>query len=257
MNIVPPLTPRFDASAPVGSGVANGSVNARCSNTLFDSFPWSLHEQLRPFCDRIALKPGDLLFNEQTRLAHLFFPEVGAIALMGSLSNGNTVQVGFVDRHGVAGLPPLQSPQLAPYQAIVLLPGTACRMRLEALPFALRDDAVRQAFERYLYAQLADAWRLIVCNAFHLVDQRLARWLLVLSDIGGDDFAITHDTLATMLGVRRPSITLAALSLQEHRAIEYQHGRMRVRDRDALEEAACECNFTQRGLPPRQTTEHL
>jgi CRP-like cAMP-binding protein len=226
-------------------------------NELFDSFDSSLQDGLRPFCDRVTLKPGALLFNEQTPLQHLYFPESGAITLMGSLTTGQMVQVGFVDRHGVAGLPPPNGPAVAPYQALVALPGTACRMRLEALPFALRDESVREVLTGYLHRQLADAMRLIVCNTFHPVDQRLARWLLTLNDIGGNDFAMTHDTLATMLGVRRPSITLAALAIQNRRAIEYQHGHVRVRDRRALEDAACECYFIGRGLQSRLSTESI
>ena len=100
------LTPIQDPSSPVGYGVANRFMNRECMNELFDSFDSSLQDRLRPFCDRVALKPGELLFNEQTPLHHAYFPESGAIALMGSLTTGQTVQVGFVDRQGVAGLPP-------------------------------------------------------------------------------------------------------------------------------------------------------
>jgi CRP-like cAMP-binding protein len=251
------LTPLDDASSAVGHGFENRFARDHCGNGLFGSFDSSLQTRLRPFCDRIALKAGDLLFTEAHPLHHLYFPESGAIALMSSLQNGQMLQVGLIDRRGVAGLPLPEGEPLAVCQGMVLLPGAACRLQLDALPFARRDDSFRRALDVHLYNQITDAMRLAVCSAFHPVDQRLARWLLVLNDIGGDEFAITHDTLATMLGVRRPSITLAALSLQERRAIEYQHGRMRVRDRDALEEAACECHFTQRGLSPRQTTEHL
>jgi CRP-like cAMP-binding protein len=251
------LTPFSDASASIGSGINHRATNARCSNELFGSIDSSVRDKLWPFCDRVALKPGELLFNEQSPVRHVYFPESGAIALMGSLTSGQTVQVGFVDRHGVAGLPPPDGAPVAPCQALVLLPGSACRLRLDALPFALREDSFRQAVTGYLYTQLTDAMRLIVCNTFHSVDQRLARWLLVLNDIGGNEFAMTHDTLATLLGVRRPSITLAALSLQDRAAIEYQHGRVRVRNRQNLEDTACECYFTARGLQPRLTTEHI
>jgi CRP-like cAMP-binding protein len=233
------------------------SISGGCANELFGRLDESFQRQLQPFCDRVLLKPGERLFSEGQAIHHLYYPESGAIALMGSLPNGQMLQVGLVDRHGVAGLPPPRGEPIAPCEGLALLPGSACRMRVDAVPFALRHEPFRRALDVWVYAQLADAMQLNVCNSFHPVDQRLARWLLVLNDVGGDDFAITHDTLAMMLGVRRPSITLAALAIQNRRAIEYQYGHMRVRDRHALEEAACECYFTARSLSPRQTTEHL
>jgi CRP-like cAMP-binding protein len=227
------------------------------ANSLLASLPEPFRSTLRPHCDRVALSPGERLFHGERPSHPMYFPESGAIGLFHGASSGNTIQVALIDRHGLAGLPALDGAPLIPCDAVAQLPGTAVRVRLAALPLVVADRSFQQMLQRHLYELLVSSMQLAVCNALHRVEQRTARWLLALSDIAGDEFPLTHDNLSTMLGVRRPSVTLSAIVLQHLGAIEYRHGRMRIRNRAILEQSACECYRTLRALRSHVRTEDI
>jgi CRP-like cAMP-binding protein len=211
------------------------------TNELLDGLPEPLQDRLSAYCDRIPLRPGERLFGGQEPLAHLYFPESGAIGLLMPDTAGHRLQVGLIDRHGMAGFPLIDTAPGLPCEAVAQLPGAAIRMRLDGLPLALQDAAVQRILFRYLNRLVVNSMQLAVCNAFHTVEQRLARWLLRLNDVAGPEFDVTQHVLATMLGVRRPSVTLAALALQDRGAIAYRYGHMQIRHRPALETSSCGC----------------
>jgi CRP-like cAMP-binding protein len=243
----------LDSSTP--SGIGRTAISG--SNALFTTLSESLQAALRPYCDRVVLHPGERLFHYEQPAHPIYFPESGAIGLFSSLTSGQTIQVALIDRHGIAGQPALDGAPVLPCDGVAQLPGTAIRVRHSALPFALADRSFQQMLQRHLSELLVNSMHLATCNAVHRIEQRTARWLLALSDVAGDEFPLTHDNLSTMLGVRRPSVTLSALVLQHRGAIEYRHGRMRIRSRAALEQSCCECYATMRALQSRARTEDI
>src|SRR5262249_27667154 len=143
---------------------------------------------------------------------------------------------------GLAGISVLPGVAMS-YDGVVQAPGTAVRVNAALLADEGRQSAVvQEGLGHYAWAVLADSIQTAACNNFHNVDQRCARWLLMMHDVAGrDEFAITHDLLARMLGVRRATATKGAQDLQRSGAIAYTHGHLHVRDRKCLEDAACEC----------------
>jgi CRP-like cAMP-binding protein len=242
----------FDSST--ASGVGPPAI--RTTISLFRFLGESLQVILWPYCDRVALHPGERLFRADGP-ADMYFPESGAIGLFAGLMSGDTIQVALIDRHGMAGQPAPDGAPLMRFDGVAQLPGTAIRVRHSALPLVLADRSFQQMVRRSLYELLVSSMQLAVCNAVHRIEQRTARWLLALSDVAGNEFPLTHDNLSTMLGVRRPSVTLSALVLQHRGAIEYRHGRMRIRSRAALEQSACECYATTRALLSRARREDV
>jgi CRP-like cAMP-binding protein len=237
--------PADDFAVPAaGSGCATGNLLiARLSPAV-----WS---DVRSLCDRVDLEPGQRLFGADQRSPQLYFPDSGAIGLIACLPDGHGLQIALVDRHGAAGLPALAGHLTMPFDAIVQLPGTATRMRAEAFDHLRRDAGGHALLCTYLYSLAVESIHSALCNAFHTVEQRCARWLLMLSDLGGDEFFITQEHLSTMLGVRRPSVTMGALALQQQGAIRYRYGRMAIDNRAALEQSACECYHIVRDLRSR------
>jgi len=250
MNLSP--VDLLDSASPTGIGPALAE-----GTSVFATLSESLQARLRPFCDRVTLHPGERLFAAGERAHPIYFPESGAIALLWSLRSGSTIQVALIDRHAAAGQPAVDGAPLIPCDGVAQLPGTAIRLRHSALPVAMADRSFQQMIQRSLAELLVGAMQLAVCNALHRVEQRTARWLLTLGDIAGAEFPLTHDDLSTILGVRRPSITLSALILQQRGAIEYGRGHMRIRNRNVLEQSACECYASLRALQSRIRTEDI
>jgi len=231
--------------------VASASHEDFESNTLLAQMPAPARLDVQPFCDRIALTPGARLFGFEGSRKYLYFPLSGAVDLIGALPSGQALAVALVNSFGVAGLPPLGNAPPLPLEAVVQLPGAAIRMRLDAFTRLRHDVTVANIFYSYLYGLTNEMIQGTLCNTFHAVEQRCARWLLALCDIAGPAFFITHEQLSTMLGVRRPSVTLEALALKQRGAITYQRGRMTIQDRAALEASACSCYQTLRDYQSR------
>ena len=186
---------------------------------------------------------GQSLFQAHEPLRSVYFPETSVIALLTHVNGGDTLEVGLVGRDGLAGLASIPGVNAMPYEGIVQVAGTSLRMSSEVLKHAVRQaGSVRDSFGRYAYTLFAFGVQTAACNALHSVKARCARWLLLTHDlVGGVEFPITHNVLATMLGVRRPSVTTIASAFQRARLIDYHHGRMKILDRRGLAAAACPC----------------
>ena len=224
--------------------IPSASTDDFDSNALLAQMSPPARADVEPFCDRITLTPGQRLFDQDGPPRYLYLPLSGAIDLLSTLPTGQALTVALVDFRGVAGLPPLGNASALPLEAVVALPGAAIRMRMEAFTRVRHDVDVAGIFYSYLYGLTIETIQGALCNTFHTVEQRCARWLLTLSDIAGSSFLITHDQLSTMLGVRRPSVTSEAVTFKDRGAISYRRGRMRILDRAALRQFACTCYQT-------------
>jgi hypothetical protein len=154
-----------------------------------------------------------------------------------------SVEVGMVGREGVAGIPLFLGVNVSPVLALVQGSGSA--MRTTAAAFrneAERSPSLRRELNRYLYAFIVQVAQTAACNSGHQLGPRLARWLLMTHDrMQADEFYLTQDFLAQMLGVQRAGVTKAAGLLQEKKLIRYRRGHITILDRRGLERASCRC----------------
>jgi CRP-like cAMP-binding protein len=174
---------------------------------------------------------------------HVYFPTSGIISLLTVLENGMMIEFATVGREGTSGVPVFLAMGDSNMALISQLPGVALRMTTEDFDCALEQNAsLRMALSRYSGVMLALVAQSAACNRAHHVDARCARWLLITQDqAGGNDFPITQEFLAQMLGVSRPSVAQSAGALQRAGIVRYHRGQMTVLNRGGLEEASCEC----------------
>jgi CRP-like cAMP-binding protein len=185
-----------------------------------------------------------VLHNPHETLAHIYFPVSCVLSVVLLMQNGSGVEIGTTGREGVSGSIPLMlGTATAPSQTICQVPGDAKCVPLDAFLNALKDGSqLHSLTQNYARSSVALMGQSIACNRLHTLTERCARWLLLTHDrVGANEFALTQEFLAIMLGVHRPAVSIAAGTLQEAGFIQYRRGRVTVVDRDGLESASCEC----------------
>ncbi len=202
---------------------------------------------------RQRLQPVELYFNRtlyasESTVEAVLFPESGMVSLLATLDDGEQIEVGISGREGLVGLPLVFGDDRSLVEARVQLGGTALRIGAAAFRVEMeRSPALRRLLLRYAHAFHVQVTLTAACNARHAIENRLARWLLIAHDRAEtDDFAMTHEFISMMLGVRRPGVTIAAGILQKAGLVHYARGRMAIMDRHGLEAASCECYHTAR-----------
>lgn len=190
--------------------------------------------RLRPHLGRRALVPHETLISPHEPIAELLFPESGMISIVSS--DETMIEIGVVGREGVAGLPALLCVDGGPLKAVCQLPGTATTIPVASfMAVAAGSPDLSRTMLRYIHVFAIQIANTAFANARHSVEQRLARWLLMCADRSdGDELPITHDFLATMLGVRRPGVTVATHVLEGHGLIRARRGRIVIVDREGL-----------------------
>jgi CRP-like cAMP-binding protein len=193
--------------------------------------------------DDVALAIRDTLYRANGPIRHVYFPRSGLISMVIIMKDGGTSEVGVVGNEGMAGVPAFLEADRSPTEVFCQIPGECRRLPAAAFKEEIwRDGPFRTLVQRYTQALLNLVFQSTACNHHHSVDSRCARWLLMTHDrVGADEMPLTQEILAMMLGVRRPSVTVAAGMLQRAGFIRYHRGRLTVLDRAGLEAAACEC----------------
>lgn len=183
-------------------------------------------------------------------IEHVVFLNSGLVSLLVVTSDARSVEVGMAGRDGCVGGAVVSGVRQSSQRALVQIPCDAFRIKAEILVNVIGQcPRLREDLNRYILLQGMQVAQLAACNRLHEVDERLARWLLMSHDRAtGDSFPITHDQLAQMLGSGRPSVTVAAGTLARRGVIEYKRGQMKVVNRKALEQAACECYDAMRRI---------
>lgn len=186
---------------------------------------------------------GQSLTDGDLPAQYVYFPETAIVSVLVSLRDGTTIEVGTVGPEGVVGLPVFLGGHSHRFQVIGQVTGDAWRMDADAFRREVRHNGpFHDLLHAYTQAFLVQLAQTVACNRHHPVEARAARWLLATSDrLGRRDFRLTQEFLAMMLGVHRPSVSLAAASLQRAGAIAYRRGNIRITDRSLLASKSCEC----------------
>ena len=212
-------------------------------NRLLESLPVTDRRRMLAGCETVELVFADRLSTPGEPLQHVYFPIGGFISLIMPVDDSAALEVGMVGNEGMFGTPLALGVDISPVRAVVQGAGTALRMDAAAFRRELaRSAALRQRIERYIFVQLSQLAQTAACTRFHVVEARLARWLLMTQDRAhANAFHVTQEFLAFMLGVRRVGVTKAARSLQQRELIKYSRGNITVLDRRSLKAASCGC----------------
>ena len=211
---------------------------------------WNL---LEPDMEEVDLLLNQVLYESGKTPAYMYFPTTAIVSLLYMTENGASSEVAVVGNDGAVGMSLFFSGSNSPNQALVQTAGKGYRMRAQAAKNAIHHDgAMLNILLRYSQAMITQVTQTAVCNRHHTVDQQLSRRLLLSLDrLPSNQIAVTQETLASMLGVRRESVTDAALKLQNAGIISYKRGLITVLDRKALESRSCECYATTKNEQTR------
>jgi len=200
-------------------------------------------QSLFPQLERVSLTQGEVIYEAETQIEYVYFPETAVFSMLCTMENGDTVEVGPVGHEGLVGLRVYLGTETSTDQVLVHVAGTAMRLRASLLKDELSNpqSAMQGKLKRYTQMLLTMTGRSGSCNKLHKIEQQLARWLLMMSDYAGQELWLTHDLIALTLGVRRAGVTEAANELRNRGVIAYQRGHIQILDRAGLEAVACEC----------------
>lgn len=212
-------------------------------NRLLASLPSEEFDRICHRLDIVSLALGETLCEASERQRHVYFPTTCIISLTYTTESGATAEMGLVGKDGLVGIAVFMGGETMPNRAVVQLAGSALRMQAKAAQDEFKRVGVfNRVLLRYTQALITQISQTSVCNSLHLLNQRLARWLLLTLDrVSTNELLVTQESISNILGVRREGITLAASRLQSAGLIKYSRGRIIVLDRQGLENAACEC----------------
>lgn len=212
-------------------------------NRLLAALPDQDRRLIQANSDSVELPQGAVISEPGDRLREVYFPTDSILSLVTPPADHAGLEVRLVGNEGMIGTPLILGIEVTRLRTFVQGEGSAWRMSRERFGDALlQSEALHTRLNRYLEVLMSQGELLVACTRFHLVEARLARWLLMTQDRApGDRFHVTHECLALLLGVRRVGVTKAATALQERNLIHYRRGEITVLDRAGLRAAACGC----------------
>jgi len=235
--------------------MAERSLSDAPSNLLLAALPEADYRELLPHLRAITVQTRQTLHNPGERLEYVYFPNGGVFSITTELPDGRMVEAATVGVEGMLGIEAfLGSNAVVPGRTLLQVPmagseADAVQLEVDTFRAACRErGALHDTMGRYARTIIAQMMQSAACNALHNVNERCARWLLMTHDrMRLQDFQLSHEFLAVMLGVQRPTVSLVAAALQAKGLISYTHGHVRVLDRQGLEQAACVCYAIIRG----------
>jgi CRP-like cAMP-binding protein len=234
------------------------AIPVPAANSLLAALPRTEYERLMSGLEPVRLTFGEVLFQPGEPIRHAYFPNDCLVSLLAVVEGRTILEVGLVGGEGMVGISLALGIGVSPIRALVQESGTAMRMKSARFGREFsRNPSLRRDLFRYTHALMAQATQTAVCSRFHLLEARLARLLLMTRDrMRSNEFRLTHEFLAQMLGVRRVGVTKAAGTLQHRELIRYSRGSIRILDRKGLEAASCRCYQIVKNLHDHAQGEH-
>ena len=227
-----------------------GAKHVSVPNRLLAALPRKDYRKLLPFLEPVTLAFQEVLYEPHARIRHVYFPNDCFISMLTTVDADRAAEVGLVGSEGMIGVPVALGAAVSPFRAVVQGGGTAMRMKVADFRRDFSESAALRRelflFTHLLMIQIAQT---AACNRFHPVTQRMARWLLMTRDrVNSNEFRITQEFLALMLGVQRSRVNVAAHNLQARKLIGYRRGTVTILDQIGLEAAACVCYKTVKDI---------
>jgi hypothetical protein len=218
-------------------------TEAHRNNTLLAALPGTEALRLTTRCERVDLTFGAVLAEPGAEIRHVYFPTGCFVSLISPIDRKAQLEVGLVGTEGMVGVPLLMGVNVEPLLALVQGAGPALRMEAAQFSSELqRSSALRQVLNRYSYVLMSQLAQMAACASFHMLEARFARWLLMARDRAhSNEFHVTQELIAHMLGVRRVGVTRAAGALQRRKLICYTRGNVTILNNANLEAASCVC----------------
>ena len=229
--------------------VARRRNSERHANRLLGLLSARDYQRLVPHLHRIPLKYKQSLYRANKPIEFIYFIETGVGSLVNTMKNGDAAEVGTIGNEGVVGLPILFGDDRAPTNVYVQVPGVGLRMKSTLFEEEVaQSESMRAVMRRYAHAFFNQVAQSAACNHYHSLQQRCCRWLLMTHDrMHSDEFLLTQECLAMMLGVQRTGVTAAAGALQRAGLIRYNRGNVAILDRRGLIKRSCECYGVSKG----------
>jgi CRP-like cAMP-binding protein len=212
-------------------------------NRILARLPRGEFERLLPALELVTLRFGQVINRFEEPIRHVYFPYDCMISLMTPIGDRQISEVGLVGKEGLIGVQVALGAKLSPFQSVVQGGGTAMRLASSRLTREMRrNGALSQEVYKFAHLLMIQLGQTVGCNRYHPVSQRLARWLLMTRDrINANEFRLTHQFLAFMLGVQRPRVSAVAVEFKRKRLIRYSRGRVTILDEKGLLAASCAC----------------
>jgi CRP-like cAMP-binding protein len=212
-------------------------------NRLLNLLPTEEYERLRPHLQPVEFEHKHLLYEADLHIEYVHFLETGVASLVNTMKNGDAAEVGTIGNEGMVGLPVVFGDSQAPTSVYMQVAGRGLQMKAKTFWEEMQGSAtLRTVMLHYAHAFFNQVAQSAACNTFHDLLRRCCRWLLMTHDrMQRDEFPLTQEFLAMMLGVQRPGVTLAAGELQRIGLIRYTRGHITILDHEALIKRSCEC----------------
>jgi len=223
--------------------VASRKASDPHANRLLGLLSLRDYERLRPHLQYVPLACRQSLYRANKPIGFAYFIETGVGSRVNTMANGDVAEVGTIGNEGMVGLPLVLGDDTAPTSVYIQVPGAGLRMKATLFKKELaRSASMRTVMHHYAHAFFNQVAQSAACTQFHSIEQRCCRWLLMTHDrMLSDEFLLTQEFLAMMLGVQRTGVTAAAGALQRAGLIRYKHGNVTIIDRRGLIQRSCEC----------------
>ncbi len=226
------------------------------TNRFLLALPRTVRDEISSHLDPVKFPQGHVIYPVGAPVEHLYFVNRGLISLVKNMKDGRSVEIGAVGIEGLLGIFALYDDGFskAIVESVVQIPTNVLGIKLKTFQSGMmRHDALREVVQKYHYLMVYQLAQNAACNRLHSLEERCCRWLLVACDSAlADNFTLTHEFLAMLLGVQRPSVSTVTASLQRAGLVRYTHGHMTITGRAGIEKRACECYRTV-----RMQTDHL
>lgn len=225
------------------SGTNVQTTSAGNGNRLLAALTRADLGRIEPYIEEMPLTQHQVLFEQGRPIKRAYFPHDGLISMVSVFADGPIIETATVGREGLLGFPLFVENKAAPIRAVVQIPGSAASLPIRPLQRAIAESpSLRTLLNQYVHAFLTQTLQTVACNALHSAKERMARWLLSSADrTNGERVPLTHEFLAEMLGVGRPTVSLIARAFQDDGLIDYRRGKLAITDRDRLLDVSCPC----------------